>query len=89
MRNENVLAAIELAMGLAMLVGFVGLLLVPAVFRLVTELLWAIGVPQVPPGFGINPHRLAGAPYAPSLALLTAGAALAVSYRWLLSRRRG
>ena len=89
MRRDNLLAALELMFGLGMLMAFVIVLAVPAAFRLLTELPWAIGMPQSPPGFGINPHRLAEARYAPSLAVLGACAALVVWYRWLTSRRRG
>jgi hypothetical protein len=89
MRRPDLLAAVELAIGIGMLAGFLGILFMPATFRFLVELFWAIGLPHDPPGFGINPHRVAEARYAPSLAVLAACAALAVCYRWLTSRRRG
>ncbi len=89
MRRDNLLAAIELVIGLAMVIGFLVILVAPAAARLLIELPWALGTPSTLPGFGVNPHVFAEARYAPSLVVLSAGAALAVCYRWLTSRRRG
>jgi hypothetical protein len=88
-RHEDIFAVLELAFGLAMLIGFVGLLLLPAGLRVLTELPWTIGLPHSLPGFGINPHHLAEARHAPALVVLGGCAGLAVCYRWLQSRRRG
>jgi uncharacterized BrkB/YihY/UPF0761 family membrane protein len=88
MRREKLLASVELVIGLGMLVGFVVLLLVPALGRVIVELPWTVGTPRALPGFGVNPHWVAEARYAPSLVVLSACAALAVCYRWLTSRRR-
>ena len=88
MRRDNFLAIVELAMGLGVALGFL-ILITPAMVRLASELLWAIGTPRTLPGFGIHPHWVAEARYAPSLVAFGACAALAVCYRWLTVRRRG
>lgn len=88
MRADKLLAGLELLIGLAMLGGFLLVLFVPASVRFVLELPWALGVPLSPPGFGLNPHRLAEARYVPSLVALAGCAVLALCYRWLTSRRR-
>ena len=88
MWRHRVLATLELLIGLGMLLGFIVVLLIPAVVHLLFELPWAIGTPRALPSFGVNPHLIAEARYAPSLVVLAAGAALAVCYRWLTSRRR-
>ena len=88
MRRDRLLGTIELLIGLAMLVGFIVILFIPALVNLALELPWAIGTPRSLPSFGVNPHLIAEARYAPTLVVLAAGAALAVCYRWLTSRRR-
>jgi uncharacterized BrkB/YihY/UPF0761 family membrane protein len=88
MRRDNLLAGLELLIGLGMLLGFLVVLVVPGAVRLALELPWALGAPLTPPGFGLNPHRFAEARYVPSLVALTGCAVLALCYRWLTSRRR-
>lgn len=89
MRQDKLFAAIELAAGLGMIVGFIALLLIPTVVQLVVELPWLLRSPWAPPGFGLNPHWLAEVQYAPSFLVLGACAVLAACYVWLTSRRRG
>ena len=85
--RDRLFAALELLIGLGMLVGFVVFLLAPSVVRLLAELPWMLGGLQVP-GFWIHPHRVAEARLMPSLLVLGSCAALLVCYRWLSSRRR-
>lgn len=87
MRRDGLLATIELAMGLGMLASFVLLLLVPAAAQLLLELPWAIGALRMP-AFGIHPHWVAEARYAPALVVLAGFTALVACCRWLASRRR-
>jgi len=88
MRREGFLAAIELALAIGVALAFL-VLLTPAAFRMLSELIWALGTPRSLPAFGLHPHWVAEARYAPSLVLLAGCAALAVCYRWLTARRRG
>ena len=88
MRRDNLLAGLELLIGLSMLLGFLLVLLVPGAVRFALELPWVLGAPSTPPGFGLNPHWFAEARYVPSLVALTGCAVLALCYRWLMSRRR-
>ena len=87
MKRDRLLAMMELLGGLGILVGFLVVLFIPALARLVAELPWILGGLQLP-AFGINPHHAAGARHAPSLLVLLACAGLLVCYRWLASRRR-
>jgi len=88
MRRDDLLGTFELLTGLTMLVGFVLILGIPALWQLLNDLVWAVGAQRALPTFGINPHWVAGARYAPSLLVLTACAALVVCYRVLTLRRR-
>ncbi len=88
MRRQRALGALELAIGLGMLGGFAILLAVPALARMAVDLAWGLRNPGLLPRFGLHPHWAAEAQYAPSLVILVACAALALCYRWLMSRRR-
>ena len=87
-RRDQWLGTLELLVGLAMFASFLVILLVPGLVRLVTELPWAIGAPRWLPTFGLHPHWVAEARYAPTLMMLGTCAALVVCYRWLQSRGR-
>lgn len=88
MRRDDLLGTFELLTGLGMLFGFILILGAPALWQLLNDLVWAVGAQRSFPTFGINPHWVAGARYAPSLLVLTACAALVVCYRVLTIRRR-
>lgn len=90
MQRQQLAATIELVVGLGMLACFVALLAVPALIGALQEIPWLVRAPpRLPlPSFGLNPHLVAGAPYAPSLLVLMACATLAACFRWWLTRRR-
>lgn len=88
--RHHVFAAVELALGLGVLVWFVVLLAAPALVAAIADLPWLLRAPpRLPlPTFGLNPHLLAGSAVHPSVVVLVACAMLLVCYRWLTERRR-
>lgn len=88
MRRDDWLGTLELLIGLGVFLSFVVILLIPSLARLLIELSWTFGAPRWLPTFGLHPHWVAEARYAPTLVMLGTCAALAVCYRWLSTRGR-